>query len=68
MMINLNKAASSFCDGVEHCSECPMNSNARDCLVKAFADSPMDANAVIQFLANYATGNPVVARAEGTVS
>lgn len=67
-MLNLNQAAKAFCDGVDHCSECPINSNARDCLVKAFSESPMNANSVIQFLISFATCNPVVAQAEGTVS
>lgn len=68
MPVNLNEAARSFCDGIEHCSECPLNSNANDCLVRAFAESPMDAHSVIQFLYDYVTCNPVVAKAEGTVS
>lgn len=64
----LKQAASHFCDGSEHCSDCPANSDAENCLILAIAKSTMDAANVFNFLKSYATCNPVVALAEGTVT
>lgn len=66
--VDLKSAARHFCDSSEKCSECPANSDVDHCLIHAVAESPMDAGRTFQFLASYATCNPVVALAEGTVT
>jgi len=65
---DIKHAAKCFCDGSEKCSDCPANSDADHCLIHAIIESPMDAVRTFRFLMNYATCNPVVALAEGTVT
>lgn len=63
----IRSAAYAFCHESKHCSDCPANSNAEDCLIRAIYESKMDAPLCLKFLAGYATCTPVVAIAEGSV-
>lgn len=64
--MTISESARMYCDMANSCSECPVQSNVRECLVHAIAESKVDPMAVIQFLARFAA-MPQPIEAEGTV-